>query len=454
MTPLNTRQLQEMDAQHHLHPFTDTKILKENGSRIITKAEGVYLWDSDGNKIIDGMAGLWCVNIGYGRKELVDVAQEQMNKLPYYNNFFQTTHPPAIELSKVLADISPPQFNHVFFTNSGSEANDTVVRMARYYWALQGKPDKTVIISRENAYHGSTMAGSSLGGMKFMHEQGGIISDIEHIDQPYWFKNGGVLSPDEFGVKAAQALETKIKALGEDKVAAFIGEPIQGAGGVIVPPDTYWPEIQRICEKYGILLIADEVICGFGRLGKWFGSDYYNINADFMPIAKGLSSGYLPIGGLMVADKVAEVIIEKGGEFAHGFTYSGHPAACAVAKENIRILKDEKIIENVENKAGPYLQKRWKELGDHPLVGETRGVGMVAALELVKNKETREAFKEDLNVGNTCRDFCFNNGLIMRAVGDKMIISPPLVLTHDETDELVDKARLCLDLTAKQLGIS
>jgi putrescine aminotransferase len=454
MTPLNTRQLQEMDAQHHLHPFTDTKILKENGSRIITKAEGVYLWDSDGNKIIDGMAGLWCVNIGYGRKELVDVAQEQMNKLPYYNNFFQTTHPPAIELSKVLADISPPQFNHVFFTNSGSEANDTVVRMARYYWALQGKPDKTVIISRENAYHGSTMAGSSLGGMKFMHEQGGIISDIEHIDQPYWFKNGGVLSPDEFGVKAAQALETKIKALGEDRVAAFIGEPIQGAGGVIVPPDTYWPEIQRICEKYGILLIADEVICGFGRLGKWFGSDYYNINADFMPIAKGLSSGYLPIGGLMVADKVAEVIIEKGGEFAHGFTYSGHPAACAVAKENIRILKDEKIIENVENKAGPYLQKRWKELGDHPLVGETRGVGMVAALELVKNKETREAFKEDLNVGNTCRDFCFNNGLIMRAVGDKMIISPPLVLTHDETDELVDKARLCLDLTAKQLGIS
>ena len=454
MTPLNTRQLQEMDAQHHLHPFTDTKILKENGSRIITKAEGVYLWDSDGNKIIDGMAGLWCVNIGYGRKELVDVAQEQMNKLPYYNNFFQTTHPPAIELSKVLADISPPQFNHVFFTNSGSEANDTVVRMARYYWALQGKPDKTVIISRENAYHGSTMAGSSLGGMKFMHEQGGIISDIEHIDQPYWFKNGGVLSPDEFGVKAAQALETKIKALGEDRVAAFIGEPIQGAGGVIVPPDTYWPEIQRICEKYGILLIADEVICGFGRLGKWFGSDYYNINADFMPIAKGLSSGYLPIGGLMVADKVAEVIIEKGGEFAHGFTYSGHPAACAVAKENIRILKDEKIIENVENKAGPYLQKRWKELGDHPLVGETRGVGMVAALELVKNKETREAFKEDLNVGNTCRDFCFNNGLIMRAVGDKMIISPPLVLTHDETDELVDKAQLCLDLTAKQLGIS
>ena len=248
--------------------------------------------------------------------------------------------------------------------------------------------------------------------------------------------------------------KTKIKELGEDRVAAFIGEPIQGAGGVIVPPDTYWPEIQRICEKYGILLIADEVICGFGRLGKWFGSDYYNINADFMPIAKGLSSGYLPIGGLMVADKVAEVIIEKGGEFAHGFTYSGHPAACAVAKENIRILKDEKIIENVENKAGPYLQKRWHELGDHPLVGETRGVGMVAVLELVKNKETREAFPDDLKVGTICRDFCFNNGLIMRAVEDKMIISPPLIMTNEETDELVEKARLCLDLTPKQIGIT
>ncbi len=447
MATYNTQQLQEIDGLHHIHPFTDHKALMEKGTRVITRANGVYLWDSDGNKILDGMAGLWCVNVGYGRQELVDVATKQMRELPYYNNFFQTTHPPAIELSKALVDISPPQFNHVFFTNSGSEANDTVVRMVRHYWNLEGKPEKTVIISRENAYHGSTVAASSLGGMKGMHAQGGILHDIEHIEQPHWYKNGGAMDPDEFGLKTAQALETRIREIGEDRVAAFIGEPVQGAGGVIIPPATYWPEIQQICKKYGILLIADEVICGFGRLGEWFGSDYFDIEADFMPIAKGLSSGYLPIGGLMVGDRVADTVINKGSDFNHGFTYSGHPAACAVAMENIRILKDEKIIERAKNDLSPYLQEKWLALGDHPLVGEARGIGMVGALELVKDKDTKTSYQSDQNVGMICRDFCFNNGLIMRAVGDAMIICPPLVISHSEIDELVDKAKLCLDLT-------
>ena len=447
MATYNTQQLQEIDGLHHIHPFTDHKALMEKGTRVITRANGVYLWDSDGNKILDGMAGLWCVNVGYGRQELVDAATKQMRELPYYNNFFQTTHPPAIELSKALVDISPPQFNHVFFTNSGSEANDTVVRMVRHYWNLEGKPEKTVIISRENAYHGSTVAASSLGGMKGMHAQGGILHDIEHIEQPHWYKNGGAMDPDEFGLKTAQALETRIREIGEDRVAAFIGEPVQGAGGVIIPPATYWPEIQQICKKYGILLIADEVICGFGRLGEWFGSDYFDIEADFMPIAKGLSSGYLPIGGLMVGDRVADTVINKGSDFNHGFTYSGHPAACAVAMENIRILKDEKIIERAKNDLSPYLQEKWLALGDHPLVGEVRGIGMVGALELVKDKDTKTSYQSDQNVGMICRDFCFNNGLIMRAVGDAMIICPPLVISHSEIDELVDKAKLCLDLT-------
>lgn len=454
MTEQITTDLQQIDIKHHLHPFTDTKVLGEKGSRIITKAEGVYLWDSDGNKILDGMAGLWCVNIGYGRQELIDVARKQMEVLPYYNNFFMTTHPPAVELAKELSTISPTQFNHVFFTNSGSEANDTMIRMVRHYWSLLGKPEKQVVISRENAYHGSTLAASSLGGMKFMHDQGGIVDGIVHIDQPYWFKNGQEMTPEAFGIKAARSLENKINEIGIDNVAAFIAEPVQGAGGVIVPPDSYWPEIQRICDEYEILLVADEVICGFGRLGKWFGSNYYNIDADLMPIAKGLSSGYLPIGGLMVAGHVAEVIIDKGGEFAHGFTYSGHPAACAVALENIRIMKDEKIVEYVNETSGPYLQKRWNELGEHPIVGETRGAGMVAALELVKDKETNELFSEDQKAGAICRDHCFNNGLVMRAVGDKMIISPPLIMTKSEIDELIEKATLCLDLTAKDLAKS
>ena len=452
MASYNTQQLQDIDGQHHIHPFTDHKALMEKGTRIITRADGVYLWDSDGNKILDGMAGLWCVNVGYGRQELVDAATDQMQELPYYNNFFQTTHPPAIELSKALVDISPSQFNHVFFTNSGSEANDTVVRMVRHFWALEGKPEKTVIISRENAYHGSTVAGSSLGGMKGMHAQGGILHDIEHIAQPYWYRNGSEMDPEEFGLKTAQALEIRIKEIGEDRVAAFIAEPVQGAGGVIIPPDTYWPEIQRICKKYGILLIVDEVICGFGRLGEWFGSEYFDIEADLMPIAKGLSSGYLPIGGLMVGDRVTETVINKGSDFNHGFTYSGHPAACAVALENIRILKDEKIIEKAKNELSPYLQKKWLALGDHPLVGEARGVGMVGALELVKDKNTKTSYPSDQNVGTICRDFCFNNGLIMRAVGDAMIICPPLVISHSEINELIEKAKLCLDLTWEKIN--
>jgi putrescine aminotransferase len=452
MASYNTQQLQDIDGQHHIHPFTDHKALMEKGTRIITRADGVYIWDSDGNKILDGMAGLWCVNVGYGRQELVDAATDQMQELPYYNNFFQTTHPPAIELSKALVDISPSQFNHVFFTNSGSEANDTVVRMVRHFWALEGKPEKTVIISRENAYHGSTVAGSSLGGMKGMHAQGGILHDIEHIAQPYWYRSGSEMDPEEFGLKTAQALEIRIKEIGEDRVAAFIAEPVQGAGGVIIPPVSYWPEIQRICKKYGILLIADEVICGFGRLGEWFGSEYFDIEADLMPIAKGLSSGYLPIGGLMVGDRVTETVINKGGDFNHGFTYSGHPAACAVALENIRILKDEKIIEKAKNELSPYLQKKWLALGDHPMVGEARGVGMVGALELVKDKNTKTSYPSDQNVGTICRDFCFNNGLIMRAVGDAMIICPPLVISHSEINELIEKAKLCLDLTWEKIN--
>ena len=453
MASYNTQQLQDIDGQHHIHPFTDHKALMEKGTRIITHADGVYLWDSDGNKILDGMAGLWCVNVGYGRQELVDAATDQMQELPYYNNFFQTTHPPAIELSKALVDISPSQFNHVFFTNSGSEANDTVVRMVRHFWALEGKPEKTVIISRENAYHGSTVAGSSLGGMKGMHAQGGILHDIEHIAQPYWYRSGSEMDPEEFGLKTAQALEIRIREIGEDRVAAFIAEPVQGAGGVIIPPATYWPEIQRICKKYGILLIADEVICGFGRLGEWFGSEHFDIEADLMPIAKGLSSGYLPIGGLMVGDRVAETVINKGSDFNHGFTYSGHPAACAVALENIRILKDEKIIEKAKNELSPYLQKKWLALGEHPMVGETRGVGMVGALELVKDKNTKTSYSSDQNVGTICRDFCFNNGLIMRAVGDAMIICPPLVISYSEINELIEKAKLCLDLTWEKINL-
>lgn len=445
-----TREWQNLSNDHHLAPFSDFKQLKEVGPRIITHAKGVYLWDSEGHKILDGMAGLWCVAIGYGRDELADAASKQMRELPYYNLFFMTAHPPVLELSKVIAEIAPEGMNHVFFTGSGSEGNDTMLRMVRHYWAIKGKPNKKVIISRKNGYHGSTVAGASLGGMTYMHEQGDLpIPGITHIPQPYWFGEGGDMSPEEFGIWAANQLEDKILEIGVDNVGAFIAEPIQGAGGVIVPPDTYWPRIKEILAKYDILFVADEVICGFGRTGEWFGSDFYGLKPDMMTIAKGLTSGYIPMGGLIVRDEVVDVLNE-GGDFNHGFTYSGHPVAAAVALENIRILRDEKIIEKVQAETAPYLQKRLRELNDHPLVGEVRGVGMLGAIELVQDKATRKRY-EGKGVGMICRQFCFDNGLIMRAVGDTMIISPPLVITRDEIDELVTKARKCLDLTLEVL---
>ncbi|MGD8385280.1 MAG: aminotransferase, partial [Lysobacterales bacterium] len=349
--------------------------------------------------------------------------------------------------------IAPAHFEHTFFTGSGSEANDTVIKLVRRYWALMDEPEKTVIISRKNAYHGSTVAAGSLGGMDEMHKQTGILlPGIEHIEQPYYFELGAGMPEAEFGLQQARLLEQKILEVGTDRVAAFIGEPVQGAGGVIIPPDTYWPEIQRICRQYGILLIADEVITGFGRLGEWFGSQRLDIEPDLMPFAKGVTSGYLPLGGVLVSDRVADVVTSRGGEFAHGYTYSGHPAACAVALENIRILRDEGIIDRVRNDTAPYFAQRWRNLAQHPLVGEARCIGFVGAIELVADKASGERFPKDSAAGNTCRDFCFDNGLVMRAVGDTMIVSPPLIMQHEHIDELCEKAWRCLDLTAKALG--
>ncbi len=439
---------QALDSAHHLHPFTDHKALHEKSSRIITRAEGVYIYDADGNEILDGMSGLWCVNAGYGRKELADAAYRQMQELPYYNSFFQCTNPPAIELAALLKEISPPQFKRVFFTGSGSEANDTIVRMVRTYWDLMGQPGRHTIVSRRNAYHGSTVAAASLGGMAPMHKQAGLpIPGIVHIDQPYWFGSDQSLAPEEFGVETARALEAKIGELGAENVAAFIGEPVQGAGGVIIPPLSYWPEIQRICDEHGILLISDEVITGFGRLGTWFGAETVGTRPDFMPFAKGVTSGYLPLGGVFVSDRVADVLIDRAGEFAHGYTYSGHPTACAVAIENLNLIRREGLVERIRDDIGPYLKRRWLELAGHPLVGEARMTGLMGAVELVRSKEPVERFPEAAGVGTACRDHAIDCGLVMRAVGDTMIVAPPFTLSHAEADELVSRARAALDKT-------
>jgi putrescine aminotransferase len=443
-----TDEWQAADAAHFLHPFTDFQALARKGSRVIVRGENVYLWDSDGKKIFDAMSGLWCVNVGYGQRALIDAATKQLETLPFYNAFFQTATPPAIALAELLAQVSPPQFEHVFYANSGSEGNDTVVRMVRRYWDLVGEPDRQVIISRKNGYHGSTMAGASLGGMSDMHAQGGLpIPGIVHIEQPYWWEFGRTMSREDFGLVAARWLDQKIVEVGAGKVAAFIGEPVQGAGGVIIPPSTYWPEIQRVCDKYGILLVSDEVICGFGRTGQWFGCETMGSRPDLMTFAKGVTSGYVPLGGVMVGERIAKVLIERGGEFNHGYTYSGHPVACAVALANIRLIQQLDLVTRVREELGPYLAKHFAALKEHPLVGDAESCGLMGALLLVKDKMTGAPFPPELAVGMVCRGHCFGNGLIMRAVGDRMIIAPPLVTTLAQIDEMVALIEHCLDLT-------
>ncbi len=452
-TAASLSNLGAIDAAHHLHPFSDMKKLNADGARIIQRGEGVYIFDNHGKKYLDGFAGLWCVNVGYGRREIADAVFEQMNELPYYNTFFGTVTPPAVLLAQKITSHAGPNLNHVFFTGSGSEANDTWLRMARVYWAALGQPKKKIVIARKNGYHGSTMAGASLGGMKYMHEQGDLpIGGIVHINQPYWYGEGGDLSRDEFGLKMARELEEKIDELGEDNIAAFVGEPIQGAAGVIVPPDSYWPEIARICKARNILLVTDEVICGFGRLGSWFGHQHYGVEPDFCPIAKGLSSGYLPIGGVLVSDRVAEVMINQVGDFNHGFTYSGHPVCAAAALANIAILENEKLVERVRDDIGPYFAKAWNSLADHEMVGEVQNVGLMAGLQLASDKATRRRFEKPGDIGVMVRNHCLENGLVMRATGDRMLASPPLIITHEQVDELVSTLRKALDAVWAKVG--
>lgn len=454
MNTYTTEALQALDRSHHLHPFTDFGAYSRNGGRIYSEAEHIYIKDSDGNKILDGMSGLWCCNLGYSQQTINDAVAEQLQRLPYYNNFFGCANQPSVELAKALVDATPAQFNHVFFTNSGSEANDTNIRLVHRYYDLLGTPEKKHIISRHNAYHGSTIAAASLGGMEAMHKQFQPLPYVHHIDQPHWFKLGGDETKAEFGVRIARQLEQKIDELGEQNVAAFIAEPVQGAGGVIVPPESYWPEIQRICDERDILFIADEVICGFGRTGKWFASETYNIRPDLMTIAKAVTNGYMPLGAVMVGTKVAETLMAADGDFEHGLTYSGHPAACAAGVETLRLYREESFIENAAEHIAPYLQSKLAQLEDHAIVGEVRGLGMFAAVELVRDKASKERLAPDSAAAAFCRDTAVSSGLMVRATGDAMIMAPPLVATRAEIDVLLERLVQALDATAKNYDVA
>ncbi|MGB3500968.1 MAG: aspartate aminotransferase family protein [Mesorhizobium sp.] len=450
------KQLQQIDAAHYLHPFTDHKELRAAGSRVITRAEGPYIYDSEDNQILDGMAGLWCVNLGYGRNELAEAAYQQMKELPYYNSFFKCATPTPILLSQKLAEIAPANMNQVFYGSSGSESNDTALRLVRHYWALEGQPKKNIIISRKNAYHGSTVSGASLGGMEHMHQQlGGAVPNIVHVMAPYGFELSlPGESEHDFGIRAARAIEDAILQAGPENVAAFIGEPIMGAGGVKIPPESYWPEVQRICRKYDVLIMLDEVITGYGRTGEWFAAQSMNIEADTITTAKALTSGYQPLSALFVGDRIASALVDKGGEFYHGYTYSGHPVACAVALRNLEIIEQEGLIERVRTETGPYFRKALMgALAGHRLVGQVRTFGLLGAIEIVKDKETRERFKPDGSAAATVRDHAIANGMMMRATGDTMILSPPLIWTRETIDMAVERIEKALDLAATDLGV-
>jgi putrescine aminotransferase len=453
-----TRHWQAQDAAHHIHPFSDAGALIRERVRVITRADGVYLWDSEGERLIDGMAGLWCVQVGYGNRELAEAGYEALKTLPYYNHFFKTTNPWTVELAAKLAQVLPSGHQHLLFANSGSEANDSALKLIRYYWNRKGKPEKKIHLSRDYAYHGATMAAASLSGLSPMHPQWDLpLPGFAKVPAPYWFgahaAGYGDIGPEEFGLLVAGQMEDRIRELGPHRVASFSAEPIQGAGGLIFPPSTYWPEVQRICSEYDVLLHLDEVITGFGRTGEWFGADTYSIAPDIMTMAKGLSSGYQPISAVSLGGRMAEIILTANEELVHGFTYSGHPVAAAVAVKNLETIESLGLVSRVKHAIGPYLLRRLRETFEsHPIVGEVRGKGMLAAIELVPDKRIRGFFPRDRDVGTRCRNYCMANGLVMRAIRDTMVLAPPLVATEAEIDDMTARARDAIDRTARDLG--
>ncbi|MGI8725474.1 MAG: aspartate aminotransferase family protein [Methyloceanibacter sp.] len=444
-----TTQLRELDALHHLHPFSTHSSLRAGGARVIVRGDGPYVWDSEGNRILDGMSGLWTANVGHSRRELAEAAYEQMMELPFYNTFFRTTHPPVATLSRKLAELAPDNLNQVFYGSSGSESNDTAIRLIRHYWVLKGEPKRRIIISRKSAYHGSTIAAASMSGMAHMHAHSyPVYEGFRHIMDPYWYGEGADgESLEAFGLRAARALEDEILKVGPENVAAFAAEPVQGAGGVKIPPDTYWPEVQRIVDKYGILLLADEVITGFGRLGTWFASQYYGVRPNLITFAKAVTSGYIPLSGVIVDDKIVAALMAHNDDFNHGYTFSGHPVACAVALKNIEIMEQERLVPRVKEFTGPALANVLAKFKDHPLVGEVRSIGLLGAMELVADKRPRRRFADPGRVGLICRDHFFREGFIMRAVFDTMVTAPPLIWTQTQFDEAEAAIGRALDLT-------
>ncbi|HEY8608112.1 MAG TPA: aminotransferase [Noviherbaspirillum sp.] len=432
----------------HLQPFADHMTLDPTETRVMVRGQGIYLWDSSGMQYMDASSGAFCTAVGYGRPELVEAAAHQLTQLSYCTPFFNTVHPALAELTEQLFALLPDSFGRVTYTNSGSEANDVLIRVVRRYWDAMGKSSKKILVARSNGYHGSTVGSASLSGMATMHAMGDLpIPGVCHIDQPYWYGYRGTLDEDAFGLQLARELEEKILTHGPERVAAFVAEPIQGAAGIIIPPATYWPEIQRICRKYDVLLCLDEVTGGFGRFGKWFSCAHFGLEPDAITFAKGLTSGYVPMGGLAVSRKMADAVA-GAGMFAHGLTFQGNPLAAAVACANLRLLGDGGLVERAGSDIGPYFQRRLREtFGAHPLVGEIQGVGLGAALQLAPPGKRKLGFGDETVIGKFCMQMGMEEGLIFRCSLARLAVAPPLIVTHAQVDELIRRLARAVDRT-------
>ncbi len=440
------------DIAYVLHPYTNLKAHETTGPLIVTEGKGVWVYDESGKAYIEGLAGLWCTSLGFGEERLVEAATQQMRKLPYFHTFFSRSHNPVIDLAEKVIDMAPVPMSHVFFGNSGSEATDSAVKFAWYYNHALGRPEKRKIISRIKGYHGVTVAAASLTGLPNNHRDFGLpIDGILHADCPHHYRYGiEGESEEDFATRMAASLEKLIVDEGPETIAAFIAEPVMGAGGVIVPPKTYFEKIQPILKKHDILFIVDEVICGFGRTGSMFGTQTFNLEPDMICIAKALSSAYLPISGLMMNEKVYDVVqtnSDKIGLFGHGFTYTGHPVSAAVALETLKIYEERDIVSHVRTVA-PALQDGLRSVADRPFVGEVRGIGLIAAVELVRDKQTHENFDPALGIGAYLAGRAQEHGVLLRPLGgDAVAFSPPLVITVDEIGEMVDRFAKALDDT-------
>ena len=438
------------DQKKHIHSFTNTSQHHQSGGMVIDRGEGIYLIDADGQQYLDGMASLWCVTLGYDEPRLIRAATEQMQRLPYSHTFRGRSHPKLIELAEKIVDLAPDHLTHVFFAGSGSEAKESAIKMAWSYHKAKGQPQRRKIISRHNAYHGSTIFATRLSGMPSMHQYQNVdTSEILYADCPNYLTNAQPgESEEDYATRLAGSLEAMIQAKGGDTIAAFIAEPVMGVGGVILPPATYFEKVQAVLRRHGILMIADEVICGFGRTGNMFGSVTFGIEPDILTIAKGVSSGYSPLSAAIVADRIHDALVAltgKTGVFSHGFTYSGHPVSAAVALEALHILEERDIVGHVR-KVGAHFQHQLRQLQQNPHVTRARGIGLMGAIDLVRTKDPDESFEPSLAHGNALMDRAEENGLFVRAIGDTIVIAPPLVISEAEVDTLFERFRESLDM--------